>query len=227
MSLGKKIQELRKQNNLSQEQLAEKLLVSRQAVSKWELDQSVPDTDKVILLSDLFKISTDYLLRKDINISLPQSLKENLNEKSIVLDTYKQFLGRWVKIFLDDKVYEGIYETAIIAMDNDYIMFQDKKSKRGIVAIESIISVSDADIYKRKQDNIPEVTLQEETGTALLEYFKGKRCKIRFKCKSIFTKPQGYFDVLVERITCDEVCIDSKGSKSIIKLDRILFIEER
>jgi transcriptional regulator with XRE-family HTH domain len=227
MSLGKKIQELRKQNNLSQEQLAEKLLVSRQAVSKWELDQSVPDTDKVILLSDLFEISTDYLLRKDINPSLPQGLKEDFNEKSIVLDTYKQFLGRWVKILLDDKVYEGIYETAIIAMDNDYIMVQDKKIKRGIVAVERIISVSDADIYKRKQDNISEVTLQEQTGTGLLKYFQGKHCKIRFKCKSVFTKPQGYFDVLVERVTSDEVCINSNGSKSIIKLDRILLIEER
>jgi len=56
MTLGKRIQELRKQNNFSQEQLAEKLEVSRQAISKWELDQSIPDTDKIIQLSYLFRL---------------------------------------------------------------------------------------------------------------------------------------------------------------------------
>ncbi|MDX9917759.1 MAG: helix-turn-helix transcriptional regulator [Gudongella sp.] len=67
MSIGEKIQHLRKTNNLSQEQLAGKLSVSRQAISKWELGESTPDTDKVILLSRIFQVSTDYLLLDDIN----------------------------------------------------------------------------------------------------------------------------------------------------------------
>ncbi|HZK33561.1 MAG TPA: helix-turn-helix transcriptional regulator [Tissierellaceae bacterium] len=67
MTLSEKIQQLRKTNNLSQEQLAEKLAVSRQAISKWELGESTPDTDKIILLSRIFKISTDYLLHDDIS----------------------------------------------------------------------------------------------------------------------------------------------------------------
>ena len=54
MTIGEKIQQLRKTNNLSQEQLAEKLAVSRQAISKWELG-SIPDTDKIIQLSRIFK----------------------------------------------------------------------------------------------------------------------------------------------------------------------------
>jgi transcriptional regulator with XRE-family HTH domain len=67
MTLSEKIQQLRKTNNLSQEQLAEKLAVSRQAISKWELGESIPDTDKVIQLSRIFQVSTDYLLHDDIN----------------------------------------------------------------------------------------------------------------------------------------------------------------
>lgn len=48
---------------MSQEELAEKIGVSRQAVSKWESEQSMPDLDKVILLSDFFGVTTDYLLK--------------------------------------------------------------------------------------------------------------------------------------------------------------------
>ncbi|WP_270457807.1 helix-turn-helix domain-containing protein [Lactobacillus gasseri] len=63
MRLGQKIAELRKKNNLSQEGLAEKMNVSRQAVSKWESEQSVPDIEKIVNLSELFGVTTDYLLK--------------------------------------------------------------------------------------------------------------------------------------------------------------------
>lgn len=66
MTFGEKLQQLRKQNGLSQEQLASNLKVSRQAVSKWELDSSLPDTANVIQISKLFSVSTDYLLKDDI-----------------------------------------------------------------------------------------------------------------------------------------------------------------
>ena len=56
--------QLRKTNNLSQEQLAEKLGVTRQAVSKWESGQAMPDVDKLIQLANMFEITTDQLLNK-------------------------------------------------------------------------------------------------------------------------------------------------------------------
>lgn len=62
MSLSKKIYELRKANNLSQEQLAEKVNVSRQSISKWESGETVPEIERVIELSKVFNVSTDYLL---------------------------------------------------------------------------------------------------------------------------------------------------------------------
>ena len=62
MSLGEKLLDLRKKSGLSQEDVAEKLGVSRQTVSKWETDQTVPELIKAKLLSELYNVSYDYLI---------------------------------------------------------------------------------------------------------------------------------------------------------------------
>ena len=63
MNLSDGIQYLRKARGISQEGLADQLGVSRQAVSKWESEQSMPDLDKIISMSDYFEVTTDYLLK--------------------------------------------------------------------------------------------------------------------------------------------------------------------
>ncbi|MDE6476439.1 MAG: helix-turn-helix domain-containing protein [Erysipelotrichaceae bacterium] len=63
MTLADKIIKLRKQHGWSQEDLADKMDVSRQAVSKWECAQTIPDIEKILQLSQLFNVSTDYLLK--------------------------------------------------------------------------------------------------------------------------------------------------------------------
>jgi len=65
MTFGKKLQKLRIDAGMSQEDLAFRLDVSRQAVSKWELDKTVPDVKYIVAISDLFQVSTDYLLKKN------------------------------------------------------------------------------------------------------------------------------------------------------------------
>lgn len=67
MIFGEKLQLLRKQKGLSQEKLSEQLKVSRQAISKWELGESLPDTENVVKLSKLFGVSIDYLLNDGIS----------------------------------------------------------------------------------------------------------------------------------------------------------------
>ena len=69
MLLGEKLRRLRIARQLSQEQLADKLQVSRQAISKWELGESMPDTENLILLSKFYGVSIDYLLLNELNIS--------------------------------------------------------------------------------------------------------------------------------------------------------------
>ncbi len=81
MILAEKIVNLRKQAGWSQEELAEKLGVSRQAVSKWESAQSIPDLNKVLLLSEVFSVSTDYLLKDDSDVP-----GEVLTETKTVMD---------------------------------------------------------------------------------------------------------------------------------------------
>ena len=66
MTLGEKIQKLRKQRGLSQEALAEKVTVTRQTISKWELGQSLPDLDFIAQLSDIFNVSSDYLIKDEM-----------------------------------------------------------------------------------------------------------------------------------------------------------------
>lgn len=65
MSFGEKLQQLRKEKGLSQEDLAHQLNVSRQAVSKWESQNGYPEIEKMILISDLFQVSLDYLMKED------------------------------------------------------------------------------------------------------------------------------------------------------------------
>jgi len=67
MTLGEKIYRLRTEQGLSQETFGDKLGVSRQSVSKWETDQSVPELDKIVAISELFGVSTDYLLKATVS----------------------------------------------------------------------------------------------------------------------------------------------------------------
>ena len=79
MTIGEKISHLRISAGYSQEQLAEKIFVSRQSVSKWEMDQVLPQIDKILLICKLFKITVDDLLRDDAKIK-PHQVKGRKNK---------------------------------------------------------------------------------------------------------------------------------------------------
>ena len=87
MILADKIIRLRKKNGWSQEELAERLKVSRQSVSKWEGAQSVPDLDKILQLSKIFGVSIDYLLKEEFE-----------EEEYITEDTSEETLARRVSL---------------------------------------------------------------------------------------------------------------------------------
>lgn len=74
MTFSEKLYALRTQYGYSQESLAERLGVSRQAISKWELGTAMPDTDKVIAISETFDVSIDSLLKDTIHINGDESL---------------------------------------------------------------------------------------------------------------------------------------------------------
>lgn len=74
MNFGKKLQALRRKQGLSQEELAEKLSVTRQTISKWELEQSTPELQYISQISEIFGVTTDYLI-KDV-IDEPDKIAE-------------------------------------------------------------------------------------------------------------------------------------------------------
>lgn len=80
MILADKIIEERKKNGWSQKELANKLGVSRQAVSKWESSGSIPDLQRILQMSELFGVTTDYLLKDEIE---EEPLNEYVETKTI------------------------------------------------------------------------------------------------------------------------------------------------
>lgn len=85
MTLGDKLSKLRKENNYTQEQLANVLGVSRQAISKWESNLTYPETDKLIRISELFECSLDYLLKDTEEIITYQEIGTEANMENIFL----------------------------------------------------------------------------------------------------------------------------------------------
>ena len=83
MNFAEKISNLRKDNNMTQEDLAEKLNVSRQTISKWETNISIPDADNIVAISKLFNITTDELL--DYKVETVQKKKQFLLDMTVLL----------------------------------------------------------------------------------------------------------------------------------------------
>lgn len=99
MNISDRIQSLRKIKGISQEELADKIGVSRQAVSKWESEQSIPDIEKIILLSDYFEVTTDYLL-KGIESTQDSKAKKNIGAIFNIVATTLTIIGTVMGIFL-------------------------------------------------------------------------------------------------------------------------------
>ena len=106
MELGKQIKKHRQEVQLSQEELADRVYVSRQTISNWENDKSYPDVNSLVLLSEIFQISLDNLIKGDIEVMKDVIQKEEIvafSEGKLLDDIQKQReIGKrpYQKIFL-------------------------------------------------------------------------------------------------------------------------------
>ncbi len=102
MTIADRIQSLRKQRGMSQEELADAVGVSRQAVSKWESEQATPDLDKVVIMSDIFEVTTDYLLKGIEPVSTPdhKTMADVIDQKVLTKKngTRAKTILKWVLI---------------------------------------------------------------------------------------------------------------------------------
>ena len=96
-NLANNLKKLRKDNNLSQEQLADKLGVSRQAISKWESGSAYPEMEKIIQICQLFDININDLLNNDIKeVKNEKEVKNNINK---YLDDFLNFISKTINMF--------------------------------------------------------------------------------------------------------------------------------
>ena len=116
MNLSDNLKRLRKENNLSQEELAEKLGVSRQSVSKWESNAAYPEMDKLIQISNMFNVGIDELLNKDI-----REVREEVQSKNTInkyVNDSLNFITKSIDMFLNMK-FKGkikfLFEQCFIA----------------------------------------------------------------------------------------------------------------
>ena len=119
MNFNEKLIKLRKERGLSKEELGAAVGVSRQTISKWELAQSYPDFQKLVLLSDYFKISLDTLV-KDIDVEDVRD--KNLNEKQLSMiykdiTTAKKTVGTVVNIFCAIAIIGVIFFVLLIILN--------------------------------------------------------------------------------------------------------------
>ena len=109
MNMADRIQYLRKTNGISQEELADKVGVSRQAVSKWESEQSLPDLGKIITMSDYFGVTTDYILKGIEPVADKEQKSSELTSKIlyiastafVVIGLFSAFAGWYEKQTMD------------------------------------------------------------------------------------------------------------------------------
>lgn len=88
MTFGEKLKNARKQKNITQEEFAELLGVSRQAVSKWESDSGFPETEKLSAISEILDVSVDYLLSDKAENTDNKSIAEHTNNGKIAITAY-------------------------------------------------------------------------------------------------------------------------------------------
>ena len=139
MTLGQKLKEIRKKFGLSQEQLAEIINVSRQAITKWETDAGLPDTENLKELSRIFGISIDYLL--DNNNELPLLVMKKKLDK----ENYKNKISS----------YEEVLKEYYPAPWKIYILTREKKMSKLEGIFDFIIGAGTIDVADALNDMSP------------------------------------------------------------------------
>lgn len=118
MKFGDKLIKLRKQHGLSQEELAEKLNVSRQSVSKWESNNTYPETDKIVQICNIFDCTMDDLINDKISeIEKRESLAKK--KYQIIVDSFLDFIVKTVNLFTSMKfldIIKCLFELGMIAI---------------------------------------------------------------------------------------------------------------
>ena len=148
MTTGSKIADARKKHNMTQEQLAELLGVTRQSVSRWESDAVYPETEKMIKMAEIFSVDCDYLLREEVR-DFSGSGTGGRSGKTLVTRLLQNAVGRKIRLKLDDEDgdldFPESCECRITSLDGPWAhleLFRGKKIENWMVPVVAILSVT-------------------------------------------------------------------------------------
>lgn len=180
MELGNKISTLRKEAGLSQEQLAEKIGVSRSAIAKWESEKGIPDIENIVVLSEVFNKTTDYFLKDEKNEDVVTG--NAMVEMEGCKTSIQAYIGKTCNIILDGW-NDGTYDAVIVGEDESFVFYRvnDKKNEKyGAIAKAHIVNI---EVSKKKAKVFAAISK---------EYFVGRHVKLELAKENGFIK--GFFD---------------------------------
>ena len=160
MELGKQIKMHRQEAHLSQEELANRVYVSRQTISNWENDKSYPDVNSLVLLSEIFQISLDKLIKGDIEIMKEVIKKEEIEKMNRYGKTYTLMLIATVVSAVPLFMWLGVWASipwGIIWAVSLYFAFKIEKVKKDndVQTYKEIVAFSEGkrldDIQKQRE----------------------------------------------------------------------------
>ena len=167
MSFSENLKQIRKEHHLSQEELAELLDVSRQAVSKWEQGQGYPEVEKLLLLSTKLNISLDALMSVEMNGSTATK-NENKSGLIVITSPHENVIATCCKVTASGKMRggKGSPQYALFGFDRGGSNFWGEPTTfLGWYASEEMISKEIAEIHRAILQGIPTYTLQYSAKT--------------------------------------------------------------
>lgn len=149
MSLGNSLFNARKKKGLSQEDVAQKLQISRQTISKWELDETLPDIYQAKKLANLYQLSLDELIDFDFETKEIQEIIERMDDKV----TQKiNWTKAWSKKYPVLATYQNKVETAIYAKELKHLL-DDLQKRYGFNDLDALLVLKDilASVWKSQK----------------------------------------------------------------------------
>lgn len=181
MELGKQIKMHRQEAHLSQEELANRVYVSRQTISNWENDKSYPDVNSLVLLSEIFQISLDNLIKGDIEVMKDVIQKEEIEKMNRYGKSYTIMLIATAVSAVPLFMWLGVWAFipwGIIWAISMYFAFKVEKVKKDndVQTYKEIVAFSEGklldDIHKQREiGKRPYQKILLVIGTALTTFF--------------------------------------------------------
>ena len=197
MTFAEKLKSIRKQVGMSQELLAEKIGVSRQAVTKWETGAGIPDIDNMVSISNLFNISIDELIcNKGTTLKTSEYLFESITEYDIdKIKSYDMKFGGAEKFVLSgykgEKIRVRLVSNLLSTLQNDFKVKIDDSRKRIDVDVKRYNSVTEATAKET-------VSIFVEIPTSYISHIE---CEVNAK------------SVDIRSLECDNIELDIKTSR--------------